>query len=656
MGIFDRWKKEKDAPDRAEGALDQVEQSEDMKRLARNFKKRYRAGVAYKQSQKLFEDWAEYQRFYDADQWPEPTPSTLDMPRPVTNHFASILDQKVAGLTYEMPEIYFDPVETTTTVQDESSFTALREGEQIEAFDIDAADVLSNAIKHIVSRIDLEELIEQGCMSAALLGTGIWYFPWDPTVIGGGPKSRYIGDIAGYEIDPVDFFPDDPKNSDIQSQPGIILAERRPLSEVKNFYKKFAPEIVPLLRPEKPSNETQVYDHQQVEQEDTDYVDVLHRWWKEEVEAEDRETPSGGGKLGGNLGDLIPAGTVLRYGVECQGMILRYDEVHYNHGLYPFVAFQWVPRRKSFWGKPDSADIINNQKEENRLAGIGLLSAYAVGLPNIRYNPDHVDEADIPLGPGGGIIKDNTPSGGRSIEYMRPPTPAAHIPQLRETLTAGMKEVTGVHEAWTGKAPSSQLNASAIIALQEAAGVRIRGIQRRLSRAMRDMGRLFLAHIKECYEEARLFRIVGDDKVKGFIWFKGTDYADMEFDVRVQSGNASPFSRTLYNATLDKLLETGIITGDEYLELLPADTFPKANKLIEDRKERQQREQEELAMQQIALVNHLIQGVITKAQQDGVPIDRQALSEMLSIVQNIATIGRQQEQGQPGAMPGALPM
>jgi hypothetical protein len=70
-----------------------------------------------------------------------------------------------------------------------------------------------------------------------------------------------------------------------------------------------------------------------------------------------------------------------------------------------------------------------------------------------------------------------------------------------------------------------------------------------------------------------------------------------------------------------------------------------------------------MAMQQIMLVKQLIEGVVAKAQQTGTPIDQQALSEMLKIVQNIAGLGQQQgqDQGQglaAGAMqmPGQQPM
>jgi hypothetical protein len=61
----------------------------------------------------------------------------------------------------------------------------------------------------------------------------------------------------------------------------------------------------------------------------------------------------------------------------------------------------------------------------------------------------------------------------------------------------------------------------------------------------------------------------------------------MRFDVRVKSGNASPYSRALYMANLDKMLQLSIITPEEYLESIPPDVFPKAQQILQKRRQAQ---------------------------------------------------------------------
>lgn len=537
--------------------------------IAKQIEKQFRAGVNFKRNQGYYEKWSEYQRFWEANQWPAPTPKTRLMPRPVTNQFASIIEQLVSAVMYEMPEIYYEPGDGTPAEDAEDP--------NIENADVEAAELLTHVAEFNADRLELEQLLEEGCRTAASIsGTAIWFFPWDNTITGGvDGKSKFIGDIAGYEIDPADFFPGDPTIRDIQSQPWIIVAERRPLDEVKEYYREFAPDAVDTLKPTPMTSDTQVYDHQSVEQDETGYVDIIHRWTKKRDGYEVR----------------------LDYHVACQGKLLRSEEGIYKHGLYPFVSFCWRPRRKSFWGKPEAADLIANQKMRNRLEGLNILSAQNTGAPRIRYKYSAVKPEEITNNPEQ-PIPDRSDGSGWGIDYMHPPAMSSDVPRTIERLDAGMKDASGVHEAFSGKAPSADLNASAIIALQEAAGVRLRGIQRRLHKALRDIGNLWLAHWKEFYTERRLIRITGENNEVAFRWFKGTDYKDMAFDARVKSGSASPYSRTLFMATLDNLLDRGVIQPDEYLELLPADIFPQIKQLLQKRAERAAEEQQPVLGQQ----------------------------------------------------------
>jgi len=633
-------------------------------------KNRYQSGVNYLRSQGFYDKWPEYDRFWNSEQWPQSTAKTKNYPRPVTNHFASIIEQKIAGITYDMPEIYYDPIETEV-LGPVRMYQQDSQGKELEPTDLDAAEALSHVAEDQWEKLEMDDLVDNACRSAAVLGPGILHFPWDNSVMGGGQESLYIGDIQGYEVDPADFFPGNPYDSGIQTQPYVLMAERVPLSTARDIYKKYAPDIVGLLKAENKSSDREIYDQQHIELDQTDYVDLIHCWEKVPLEGKD-PTPSEEVALRNEEleseeeesyemqqeEEMLKAVGVtqhrLEYTVICQNFVLRKEESLYEHGLYPFAAFQWYPKRYSFHGKPESADLINNQKEENRLAGISLVSAYQTGLPNMRYKEGFVDKTQIPQGPGGGVIPDNSPPGQWGIDFMNPPTPAAHIPQLRQTIVEGMKDSTGVHEAWSGKSQGSQLNASAIIALQEAAGMRIRGIQRRLRKMIREAGLIWLAHWKEFMEEDRFIRVTGESKVKGHIWFRGTAYKDVEFDVRAQSGNASPFSKSLQVAQLDKMIERQIITGEEYLECVPREIFPQAEKILRHRFEREEVARKMELEQKGALVTQMVNQFVESAKANGVEITPEALQGMLQMVDAIAAKSMQEMEeeaatGQPAA-------
>lgn len=543
----------------------------DRQALADKIRKRFNASLQHKKNLGLLDQWKEYEDFWEGKHWANPTKQTELLPRPVTNHFAEIIERKASAVLSDMPEIYY----------------TARDGHPNQQLAEDAANVLTAMAKYQSQNLGdndedmtLEELCEDFVRTGARLGTAIVYMGWDNIILRGVPGySAYIGDIVGKEIYPTMFFPGNPDDPGIQTQPWIIVAERRNIGDVKHFYKDFArAEDLEAIKPEleTATGETFVYDLQyQKQQDESEQVTILHYWWKEYDE---------------KTGEKI-----LNYAVECQGKILRYEERFYQHGLYPFAVFRWYPKPKSFWGKPESADMIDNQKQINRLDAIMLWSAYELGMPHIRYKRQYIDPRNITNDPGA-LIEDNAPLNGWAVDYMVPPPLPAYLHLLRDKIVAEMKDVTGVHDAWAGKAPSAQLNASAIIALQEAAGITIKSIQRRFHRTLQDVGKLWLAFWTEFITEQRLVRVIMPDNQETLVWFRGTDYREMKFDVNVRAGVSSPYSKALFISNLDKLLSLGLIEPEEYLEMLPEDIFPYAKKILHKRRlQKQQAQLEQLA-------------------------------------------------------------
>jgi hypothetical protein len=592
---------------------------EEQRLLADKIQKRVESATSYKTTRGLYDEWAEYQRFWDADQWPAATADTENFPRPLTNHFGEIIEMKTAGLVYELSDIYCEPKKGSLQNTFEIPVQPLTQG--AEPFTVKPEELLLAVFDNIKDQNNFDQLVENICRSGALLGDGVSFTDWNNEIVGGG-DTGFVGEVEVQEIDITDFFVGDPLEADIQKQPYVGITAKIPLIMARHIYSKYS-DNADLLQPETSSTQAR-YDHEKTKQSETDYVNLIH-YWERAIEEEESE-------IAGVAVTKRFAG--INYYVICQDMMLREEKDHYYSKKYPFAHFGWYPKRKSFYSKPESKDLINNQKELNRLQGIALLGAYKTGLPNIVYKPGFVKKEEVSVGPGGNVIADDTPPGqGKGVDYLQPPTIASYIPLLKDSMAQGMKDVSGVHEAWSGKAPSAHLNASAIMALQEAAGVRIRGIQRRLHKMISDMATIWLGFVMQYYTEDRVFKVYGKNNVEGLAVFRVEDFKKMEFDIKVTMSSASPYSKTVIASTLEGMIDKGIIDGDLYLKMLPPEVFPKVADLLELVKDREAEQEQKVLAQQLQIIDEVIVKTIEQARAGGVPIAPETLQEMMGMIQ-----------------------
>lgn len=599
------------------------------------------SSVNYKTSRKLHEKWAEYERFWSSDQWPSVKQGTENFPRPVTNHFKEIIEMKVAATTYEAPNIYFEPRKTSLQEMEEIEVKPLNE--EVEPFTIKQHELVLVAVEHVGEFNNIEDKLDETCRSTGLLGNGIMYSFWDNTVMGQGAGS-FIGEIGVMEIDISDFHVGDPRQKELQKQPYIVITERRPRKQVIEDYESHS-QYASMIQPESSSTLVKkTYDTEKTEQDEADYVDVIHHWEKKVVDVETE------------YGEDDEKDTVktrkyqIDYHVVCQDYVLR-EEIDYCwNARYPFADMYWYPGRKSFYAASESDDLINNQKELNRLQGIAILGAYKTGLPDLLYKEDFIKKEDLKVGPGGHIISDSTPPGqGWGAQYLQPPNIAPYIPYLKDAMSQGMKDTSGAHEAWSGKAPSAHLNYSAIMALQEAAGVRMKGVRRRFYKMYKDLALVWLGLMAQYYTEERMYKVYSKDNDEGVAWMKPEYVSNFEYDVKASEGSASPFSKTVIATTLENMYDRQIIDGDTYLKLLPPEVFPRVLEILEIMDERVKEQEDMVWENQKQIIDEVVAETISQAKEQGIEISPETLQHMRQMIQAVAQ--EQEGQAHEGAEP-----
>lgn len=213
----------------------------------------YKEGLAYKKQMGYFTKWAEYERFKSGDQWPAATDKTKNLPRPVFNIIKQTINHKVASVMNENIKMVY----SAQDVQEETDPTT---GEAIPAPELEAADKFTRYSDTTWENVKQDQLNEEALEGGATTGPAIWHYYWD-TSKSGGNRMKYIGEIAGEVIDPVNFFPGNPQNTRVQEQPYIIITHRDLVESVRELAKEngMSAEITSLIRPDS-ETEDQAYD------------------------------------------------------------------------------------------------------------------------------------------------------------------------------------------------------------------------------------------------------------------------------------------------------------------------------------------------------------------------------------------------------------
>lgn len=517
----------------------------DRAKIVSTIAQRYTKARSAKDQLRLLTQWRLAERFWQADQWPAGTPRTF--PQPVLNLVWEFVERKVAVITGEDPRITYRP--------------------RTPGVDPAKADNLNVAAEWEWDRTGMTELYDSVLRTAALMGTAIVQVAFNPDLSGGSEKGKTLwqGGIEMVEIDPPNFFPGDSVISNIQDQPYIIIGEEMPLSRVKELYRQWAREVGTnvddLQAAPNSSGELNIYPQENVEREGVAFV--LKMWWKEN------------GKL--------------NYAVAAQGRLLRYTEGIYEHGMYPFISMRWYPRRKSFWGLSEFSQLLPNQQSVNRLLGFLINSGQMTGLPQRRVKQGALQNPSLWVpGDSSLVLVDSWNGNGWGIDYMQPPSPSPAVMQTLDYMVQRTRSAMGILDALTGQAPSSQLNATAIAYLQQAAAVLMKPVIRRAHAFLEDVGRLWFAFWTEpdLFKATRTITVKSPDGPRP-VEFRGDDYADEEYDVEIELNAGDFFDMAAQTQLVQEFVRDGLITQEEALEAIPSKMFPAKDTILRKRQEAQ---------------------------------------------------------------------
>lgn len=498
---------------------------------------------------------------YEGEQWAKATERTENMPRPVFNAYAYLLNTKLGNILANPMKVNYI---STSTRDISNKFTRVSEYLRKEAHEDD-----------FDFKIAKESLLK---------GTGFKYYHYNENAI--GLKGEYKGGIRIELIDIMDIAFANPTIKDIQKQKWIIIRSRVEEEVAKELCaNKSQAEFIHT-----DDVDNSVYDDVK-ELEGSKYVYIYTKMIKKDGEvwfSKSTDTVL--------LHDFKPLNPRLiekeiskkeKEGMEEDTMqdsdLERENQSDsYKAFLYPVNSLTFKEKDKRIIGIPEFNDIIEAQKGINSNYGIGTLNNLQVACPKYVAKENAL-QGQVITNKVGETIIDHTPQGTQGI-YILSATPMtqgalALAPNSLELL----KVIKGANDVISGEVSSSDLSGYAISQLSAQAQKPIALLQKALWRHKEREAEIFRQFIILFYNDEAAYRYKNTDiemneqsaisggspqeyTVDKFI---GNEFENFEFDVQVEVGAGTQYSEIQTMSQLDNLLGGGFIDFPTYIECYP---------------------------------------------------------------------------------------
>lgn len=552
----------------------------------------YKAGNEYKASigdKGIFEQSKINERFYVGDQW---FGAQAGNSRPLVrrNIIKRIGEYKISTIGSAPLAVNFTADGVPDTIELEKNKKELN-NQLLKGEDpftegtpdaVETSVIMSAMSEYFASsseRLKFNELCEEALRDAFISGTSFIYTYWDSDILTGlyadeGQKTQLKGDVACEVLNVENVNLGDPNNDDIQSQPYIIISQRKPLSDVKREAKRNRQKAEEIKADEANTYLVNGGDRGEAEPQDSKRVTVLTKLWKEYDQN---------------------GQTFKIYGIRVTENAVIRPKWDLKITLYPIAKFCWERRKSSAYGDSEVTYLIPNQIAINRALTAAVWATMNAGMPKLAVNTDAYN-GPINNDPGQILRLNNI--GERSVDnvikYLQPPAFAGAFEGLVNDIAANTLTDSGATDAALGNIRPD--NATAIIQTREAALQPLQVTQNRYYAFVEECARIRADFWLNLYGD-RSLKVVGRNGTR-YIPFHADRYKKLVINAKVDVGASTLWSESVVISTLDSLLVNNRITFQQYLERLPKGLIPDVTGLLEDQKQTAQAADDQNAMMQ----------------------------------------------------------
>ena len=472
------------------------------------------------------------ERFWRGDQWNGVKSGGL--PTPVFNIFRRVIGYFVSNLMSSKISLKVDA----------EGIGALYKKDVRDGLD-NACSLLTSYLNYRFEKDDIPALLYDGIQDAALTGDMFLYVWWDSEK---KTLQDYKGDFSTKLLDATSVFFGDVNSHDVQSQPYIIISGRDLVSRLREEARAngVSEREIEKIVPDS-DVKYEAGDEGKHELADTKATFVIKLW---------REN-----------------GTV-RYRKSTKACIITRD-IDTRLSLYPIVLMNWDKTKNSYHGTSVASSLIENQVYINKAFAMVMKHMINVSFSKVVYNANMIDEWTNEVGEA---IAVNGPVDSVANTITPGSMQSGFLDVINMTMSL-TRELMGATDAALGNVEAT--NTSAIMALQESSAVPLQVQKRALYNAVESLVVIWLDYILHYYDRYRM--MVWRDK--GELKWEKLDlskWQDIIFSCKVSAGMSNYWSELASVNTLDRLLEGGLISLEQYLERIPDGYITKKEELIED--------------------------------------------------------------------------
>jgi len=483
----------------------------------------YEAGKAYKRKIGLYETVRRNERYYRGDQWRDA--SENDLPKPVFNLVRRVMDYLICSVASADLSIRY-------TDDGLPYLSDAQEAERVRGY----LEVMTKNAAYRWERNGMDNKVFRLLTDAAISGDGVLYCYWDPKGQGAG---GFEGDIMTDLIDSINLFVADPNRADIQSQDYLILAGRASVGALRReaMQNGASAQMAAQILSDTPiegAGDMAVYELDGEEEAKTTYI--IKFWREDDCVVFEKSTK-----------DCV----IRRVKTDCH--------------LYPVAYMNWYPTKNNFHGTSPVSAMIPNQCYVNRAYAMAMKHMIDTAFSKIVYDKSRIPEWSNGVGEaiaahGGGNMSDAVSVVG--VGKMQ----EGYLDLINNAVSL-TKELMGATESALGNMEAK--NTSAILALQETSRIPTEQIRSAYYHCIEDLANIWADMMCAYYPSERLLPYMEQEGVRaGLVDFERMRQGILRACVEV--AEIARYSAVGAQNMLDKLLDGGHITAEDYVRRLPA--------------------------------------------------------------------------------------